>query len=567
MDWINSYYGWCFFVDIEKRRYELKENRLPKFEKDKIYVDTQDILLLIDGVIFNIKELILEEKVKTWEECVTKIAGKDVHFFSRFRGSFNGLYLDKKNGICYIFGDQIGTHPLFYYKNEQFFIATSNFNYLYEFMKEKNIIPQLNEMAVKYMLSFGAMIDKSTYYKGVFRLLGGECLEYQLERKRYVVSKYFEFDNESEKFKSEEEILEALDKSFKKAIEREFEKDKEYGLRSLVDISGGMDSRMVCFGAKERGYTNILNICMSQMNAVERKVAEQNVKLLGFDYVFSSLDNANFIYDIDEIVKLNYGLAYVASVTGALKNIKMLKTNELGIHHTGILGDIHDGSFVEDDVQKKPSMDGNKYYMSKINKFEFSEFNISQYKNQEMYLFNTRGILFGLTSNLIRQSVTETFSPFCDVEFLNTFFGISLHDRVSKKILQKWVIERYSDANKVVYGNTGARLGVNLYYRKVKSLFRRIKNEVLKPMLYKCHIPVDITPQNSMNPFEYWYNTIPDFKEFINEYYVKNMPFLMRYPEVKIWCEKMYLEGKVVDKFLAMTVISVVKQYFNGFEE
>ena len=84
-----------------------------------------------------------------------------------------------------------------------------------------------------------------------------------------------------------------IDKTFQRALKRELDKDKEYGYRSLIDISGGMDARTISFVAKALGYKEITNICYSQMNAYERKIAEKLVRELGNDYIFKALDNAS----------------------------------------------------------------------------------------------------------------------------------------------------------------------------------------------------------------------------------------------------------------------------------
>lgn len=554
--------GWI--IEIEQSgEFSVSAQLKTKFDKDNVNFENQDIRCLLDGIIFNSKELCQRGKEALWSKCILEMYKSNSHFFTELRGSFNGFVYDKKQNVCTIFEDQIGTRPLFYYADESIILVSSNFNLLYNALRKRKRKIELNELAVKYMLSFGGMLDNSTYICGVYRLLGGECLTLNIEQFTLKKEQYYDFNNITIKLTSESEMIEALDIAYAEAIRREFNKDKEYGYRSLVDISGGMDSRTVCFAAKKYGYNNILNICMSQMNARERKVAEKNVRLLGFDYVFTALDNGKFIEDIDTIVRLNYGLAYVGSVTGALKNIKMLDMDKIGIHHTGILGDIHDGSFVSADVHEPPDLNRDKYRMSYANKFDFSDFDISGFPNQELFLFKTRGILFGLTSNLIRQSVTETYSPFADVDFLNVYFSISLKDRVSGKILQKWVLNRYPEINKVVYSNTGVKLTTSIYLRKIKSLFRIITDRYIKKGLAVIKIPVDTSPKDSMNPFEFWYISNLEFRNYIDNYFKNNIELLNKYKNVRGFCENNFNTGKCIDKLLALTVVSVIKQYFS----
>lgn len=561
MSTVYTEYGWLMEIE-QSGEYNFNIRLKTKFDKEIINFEDKDIKILLDGVVFNKGELCQKIGGESWSQSILAMYNSNFHFFDELRGSFNGVVYDKKRGVCTVFEDQIGTRPLFYFKDNTVILVSSNFNFLYETLKRRKIEIELNELAVKYMLSFGGMLDDSTYICGVYRLLGGECLRINLGEFSLQKEQYYDFDNVTVKLTDKFEMIESLDKAYREAIHREFNKDKEYRYRSLVDISGGMDSRTVCFAAKKYGYKNILNICMSQMNARERKVAEKNVRLLGFDYVFTSLDNGNFIKDIDTIVRLNYGLAYVGSVTGALKNIKMLDMDKIGIHHTGILGDIHDGSFVSTDAHELPDLNKNKYRMSYANEFDFSDFDISKFPNQEMFLFKTRGILFGLTSNLIRQSVTETYSPFADVDFLNVYFSISLKDRVSGKILQKWVLDRFPEVNKVEYSNTGVKLSTSVYLRKIKSFYRIITDKYIKKGLAALQIPIDASPQNSMNPFDFWYESNEEFRNYIDGYFKDNITLLDKYKNVKRFCENNFNTGKIIDKLLALTVISVIKQYF-----
>lgn len=61
------------------------------------------------------------------------------------------------------------------------------------------------------------------------------------------ITQYYSLDNSHVKQDmTAEDAVELIDRYFRQAVKREFDKDKEYGYEHLVDLSGGLDSRMVC---------------------------------------------------------------------------------------------------------------------------------------------------------------------------------------------------------------------------------------------------------------------------------------------------------------------------------
>ena len=83
-----------------------------------------------------------------------------------------------------------------------------------------------------------------------------------------------------------------------------------------------------------------------------------------------------------------------------------------------------------------------------------------------------------------------------------------------------------------------------------------------------CGIGLSKTAQNpnGMNPFDYWYDTIPELREFVYEYYSDAISLLSDYPET-LNCVKILIDSpKAMDKMLALTVLGAAKAYF-GVEE
>ena len=70
-----------------------------------------------------------------------------------------------------------------------------------------------------------------------------------------------------------------------------------------------------------------------------------------------------------------------------------------------------------------------------------------------------------------------------------------------------------------------------------------------------------------MNPLDYWYNTNADLKEFINNYYSSNIDRLNFDYDLKKDCMFLFSEGSNLEKNQVLTLLAVLKIYFNKENE
>ncbi len=529
-----------------------------KFLEDKVLIDNSLLFILLDGVIFNKLEILKNLQKDKWDLALIELYEKEgLEFIKILRGSFNGVIIDKKLKETYVFVDQLGERAVFYCADMNHFFVSNNFNRIVETFKKKEIQYSIDEEAVKCLLYFGYMVDNRTCVSEIKRIFPGNYLHKSDERMEEKL--YFRFTNQNLLKKTEHELIELIDSAFSKALIRELEKDKEYGYYSLMDISGGMDARIMCFAAKKLGYRNITNLCYSQMNAYEKNIAENLVRQLGNDYMFKSLDNASFIYELDALVKENYGLSYFAGITGGRDFLKVLDKAYFGIEHTGILGDIYEGSFNDKPIYEKPNIN-EKYRVSRLLNIDLDKSFLAKYEDDELFKFYTRGILAGTSTHLIRRQYMETYSPFADVDFLNLMFSIPLEQRITGKIYMKWVNEKYPEALEHIYSGTMCNPNSGKIKTKLRALWNVILIKIVLPIQKKLKYDSEWNYRGTMNPFEYWYEKNANIKEFINEYYEKNIGCIDNI-EIKNCIDEMQVRGKILDKMVMLTVLSVYKQY------
>lgn len=170
-----------------------------------------------------------------------------------------------------------------------------------------------------------------------------------------------------------------------------------------------------------------------------------------------------------------------------------------------------------------------------------------------------RGFNFALNGNLAFQEFTESMSPFCDVDFLQYCMNIPLKYRVGHNLYFKWIIKKYPKAAEYIYESIKAKITTPKVYIRSKDFFIRGTNKVLR----KLNLPTlyGYNTKNGMNPFDYWYRTNSELKEFIDSYYKQNIKLLdkLNEKELKVMCENLYNNGITVEKLQVLTVLATVK--------
>lgn len=551
---------WLFYRNLKSKDqhcFEYRYIRQDKFENDRVFIKNDNYLIILDGVIFNNHQLIKKYNASSWEDAVIKMYESTPDFFNQLRGSFNGIIYDLCRNKILAFTNHLGERPVFYYKSDDIFLVASDFNMMHSFLKEHNISYSMSEYAMECMLTIGYMIDQTTYIHEIERLLPGHSITYA--NNKFILSRYFEFNSNDTIEISDNEAIERIDECFRHALKQEFDKDCEYGYTSIIDISGGLDSRMVAFVAKDMGYNNSFFLCYSQSNGYEYKIAQEVADYLKKDVLFYPLNGGNCLMDIDELIEKNYGLNYYAGITGGKKILSMLNTSGIGIEHTGLLGDMYEGTFNMKESQEPVHLEQRYRYSRILNtdKIKIPDY----YPNSEMFHFYTRGLLSGLNSHLIRRNYVETFSPFMDVDFLKLSFFLPLSQRMSGHIFLKWMLAKYPEAAKIKYAKTHGYILENPIKTKLRDTFLRGCHFLNR----KAHsfFPTSIELKAyGMNPFDHWYNTNPILRQFINDYFQSGIKQMNVSENLKSDIISVFNSDLPIDKLVALTVIGVYKKYF-----
>ena len=535
---------------ISYLNYNIIRYTLDKFLNDKIFFENEDYIIILEGVILNKKLLLTSNNMVTLKEyIITRVNLNQFDFFKDFRGSFSGAIYHKKRSVWHFYTNHIGDKPLFYYIDGVNFIVSSDPIMIIKALRKLRLQISLDEEAVKSMLAYGYMHDSFTYCKEVKRILPGNYLEISNNVSKTLCYHKFDFTyNKNIDIKS---LIHTIEVVFDRAVKMEIEKDIEYDYNHLVDLSGGLDSRMVNIVGKKYTVNKVLNITYSQNDYLDEAIAKKISSDLGNDFIFYSLNSASFIYDLNKTVSMNYGLSYYAGITGGNRLLGFMNLNNFGLEHTGQLGDVILGTFLK---RRDEKIDFAGMY-SKNNSSFLNKDNLDKFNSKEEYMIYVRGFLGTLNSHLIRQNYTEVTSPFLDVDFMQVCFSIPPEFRINHKLYKDWIRVYHNSAMNYKWEKTKTRIYNNSLFENIVIKYKRFIDRVLRKL--------GLSENKSMNPFDKWYNTNSKIYHFINEYYNNNIHLKIIPENVQSILQESFHSKSVITKLQVLTVIESLKVYFD----
>ena len=456
------------FRSVEFADYKMFQYTTNKFYDDKCFDLKDGYFSCMEGVVLNKVELYDKYQVNSISNLTCLMYQEKEDFFNDFRGSFSGMYCDLPNSKWSFFTNHYGDNAVFYYQHEDKFIVSSSLKWIAEGLKQNKILYAVDEKAVYYLLTYGFMADESTYIQGVSRLLPGHYIE--ISNGNIQIKEYYALKRDKMNLanKSENELIEILDDLFTRAVKREYEKDREYGYRHLIELSGGLDSRMNYWIAHELGYKDSMAITFCQSNYTDELVAKQIASYWKDEILVWPLDSAKHLYDVDRCTSLNFGISLYSGVGGELRIFDNINMKKYGVLHTGQLGDAIVGTYIKDE-QELYSFGTIGNYSGKL-LGSFKDNSYDRFSNREEYFLNVRGFLGCLSSHLYARYYTEECSPFLDADVMDFCLSIPLSKRIDHNIYKKWILVKHPEAARFVWEKTGTLISKSESYLKLRQL-------------------------------------------------------------------------------------------------
>ena len=557
------------------REFQIERRVINKFMNDRIFQDTDEYFVLVEGVVLNNHELIEQYQTASWVDCVIKMYQTcGDAFFKDFRGSFSGLFFDKKQDKWLIYTNHIGDKQVFLYKiADNDYIFASEIGFIVDTLKTNGITVSLDKTGAYFALTHGFVIEDNTLVQGVRKLVAGTY--YKLEKGDITEITYHRFSNKAKEM-SPQEAIDGIEKYFSQAIKRAFEKDREYGYQHLACLSGGLDSRMTVMVAHEMGYIDQLNITYSQSGYLDFSIAQDIAIDLHHDWLFKPLDGGDCIRDIDTITNITLGSANFFGLAHGNSLERLINYDNFGIAHTGQLGDVIIGTYLKQMDNKQPiSIQDGAYSLIMIDRLQNYKLKYD-YADAEIFMMYNRGF-GGIGQGLLTfQELTESYSPFTDVDFFEFCFSIPLELRYNHKIYFDWIFAKHPKAadyiwekikkkiepienvkpkmmklfGKQVPAITDKNFSKWLYGSMMRRLGLRKKGNAKKTMV--------VSTKEHMNPVDYWYQTNPFIKSFMQTYWEENQHYITD-DQLKNDMQHLFMDCVLMDKLQALSVLSTIK--------
>lgn len=540
-----------------------------KFEQDKVFAETNGFIVLLDGVILNRKALMgkCEQKDVTWLDVLIGLyESEGERFFTSLRGSFAGALYDKKKKKWIVFCDHIGSKFVYYAKVGEFFCCTQMMGHIYQMLRDNGISYHLDEIGPWMLLTYGFMLDNVTLCHEVKKINPGCYITLQngnLEEHRYYL-----LDDTPDVTITEHDAIEIVDEYFRRAVIGEFEKDKEYGYRHLVTLSGGLDCRMTSFVAHDCGYTNQINMTFSQTDYWDQTLPMRMSAALRHEWIFKALDNGLWLYDVDEVIRSNGGNVLYYGTAHSNSLLKYLNFEGLGLEHTGQIGDVIIGSFVKAQEQNIKYSLGDGAYSKKYLD-HLSEYDLALDVCKEIGLFYYRA--FHGTNNGLQHvyNFTEVLSPFLDLAFLEKALSIPIELRQNHYLYKKWILAKYPQAAEFEWETTGRKIADVLEVKKSKNIKSFIPAFVKTPIKKFKRIIVGKTNEakNSqdmpfgMNPVDYYLSHNQELFDYLIAYF--KYTEAISDSELRNTIIDIQSSGTAMEKIQAVSLLGAVKLFYD----
>lgn len=268
-----------------------------------LYNSDNSVAIIVNGEIYNyieLKEELIKEgfKFKTKSDCEVIVHLYDkygIDCLQHLRGAFVFALWDNNVKTLFIARDRIGEKPLYYYKNNELIIFSSEISSL---IKSKIVPSDLNLSAINNYFYYKYVPEPETVIDKIFKLSTGSFLSVNVDTWEIINKKYWEIEDAPPIYSDPVETIREELHRIGKIIVRS---DVPVG----VALSGGLDSSIVAALAMQNCKDKVQAFCVGYSgnpSCDERQDASRFAKHLGMPLQEIELRTDNMINFFPELV-------------------------------------------------------------------------------------------------------------------------------------------------------------------------------------------------------------------------------------------------------------------------
>ncbi|GGE87183.1 asparagine synthase (glutamine-hydrolysing) [Chishuiella changwenlii] len=516
----------------------LKEDHFDNFS-----YDSDDVLIVIEGVLLNLKS----------SQIFSKYKEEGTSFFKNLEGEFVGFIVDKIKSKIYCFTNFTATRKLFYTKiNSTIYVDTDLFR-LSRTLQENSTPFSIDEDSMYSILVFGNTLENNTSIKEVKKLCNAEYIDIDVLNTNYYLKSY---QTNFDQFKgTKKEAIEQIDDFFNHAVKLEFEKDKEINKDSFALLSGGLDSRMTVLAALENQYNIDEVFCFSQKDYFDERIAKRIAKDYQLPFHFVKLNGGEYITKVDEITKISNGLINYYGGIHVNFAYKHIDKNKFGLVHSGQLGDGILGMFnihpIKHPVTKRKIVTNERLF-----KFTEDFFNkiIASYDSEELFLTRNVGYNRAVMGSYLAEKFSYQTSPFMHSDFLKFTQSLPEEWKFNQQLYIEWINEKHKKATNYIWERTLLKPTNNSNTIIGDKFVKRGYNIFMKKILKNFE-------KSDMTAYEYYYQKNLELKAELQIYFDENINLVESF-ELKNNLILQFKQGNFNEKSAVLTVLSTLKQIY-----
>ncbi len=514
-----------------------------KFVDDKVWYISKNLIILLEGLIWNRLELCKKYGVDSTEALLIKLyQDKGERLVDDLNGAFALTVYDIQNSILYLYASHVAYRPLYYSIVDGQVLFATDIVWMYENLKKNGITLQGDMDGAISLLSIGYMVDETTIVSQVKKVPSGNYIRI----KNGIAKRFTYWDIRLIKPSNDDynTMLEKMESFFQRAISRLYSIDEYYGYKHVLTLSGGLDSRSIAFVADEQGYKHkFITFCQSGMN--DAIISSQISADLFGEHMLYDLDNGLCYLDLDKAVRINGGLIMFQGCMPTQRLCELFFEENNGILHGGEIGDVlFGGSFNKYD-KSEWSLEMGAYsskYIGKLSQ-EFIAKAHQLYETGKQYAILNRGVNGCENGWLAANSVTESSSAFIDKELIEYMLSIPSKYTNNSKLYFDWIKKYHPRMCKYIWTSTSAKPGAPNIIGIINRAVRKIKYKVFRI-------------QFNLQPFEYWYmENESKMRMYFDAQYDSCIEAISS-SDLRIICSDLYQSGSIYEK---MQVLSLIK--------
>jgi len=512
-------------------------------ESQPVFNEDKSLCIFMDGKIYDYKGRLNDLKNKGHqfrnesepEFCLHSYEEYGKDFIKKLNGSFVFLICDLKHQKVIIVNDRHGLRVHYY--------AIHNGNLLFvpeakAILQENTFQKALNDEAVAEFFAFGEFWGDKTFFTGIKALTPASILTY--DGQDLSIEKYWEFKYELDYGKSEDEFVDELVTTFKRAVEIRIEDNLRYG----VALSGGLDSRSVLAAIPPAERKNVIAYTFGPRDCDEVKIAKRVAKRAEIkEHLVVELLPEFITTNAEQFVWLTDGRNYIGN-SFALPVLGLLK-DKIDVIFDGYFLDLtlggnylskdkvdcEDEDLLFDILSKKrriPEGELQKLFSSVIyNKIkdvplksfsnEFHKIKADCPGNKSDQCLISPHLAWFPIGYVTTRDLLEISHPTADNDFIDVILKIPPEWRLNHYIYRKFLKRLSPELARVAYSKTMVRADAPLLFWEIGKYYQFGK-ELIKKKVYKFSKGKLFLPnKRSYINFDEWFHVNTNWQAFFKE--------------------------------------------------